>query len=193
MTKRKNIKNAPKKTKNELTKKDGKKEVLATYEDSDGKEVNIERWHIKSVNFSPTPMVSMRKLSKENLLSFTLKLMAVKMALKSESKDLQNEAINEILGDLIEGAYQDKVIAYNRALTENCEGSSKAFRELQKIRQAADIHLLNIIKTIRDIKRPPVNAIVRRAEQVNIAEQINQGDKQVNIAKNQCSNNTQNP
>jgi len=33
-------------------------------------------------------------------------------------------------------------------------------------------------------KTPPVNAIVRKAEQVNIAEQINQGDKQVNIAKN---------
>ncbi len=182
-----------KKPKNELAKRDEKKEILASYKNADGKEVSIERCHIKDISFCPTPIVSMGKASEENLLYLSLKLKAVKIALKSESKELQNEAIGEILGDLVEGAYQDKVIAYNRALTENCEGSSKAFRELQKIRQAADIHLLNIIKTIRDIKNPPVNAIVKKAEQVNIAEQINQGDKQVNIAKNQNSKNIQNP
>lgn len=181
------------KTEKALTKKDDKKEVLATYEDSDGKEINIERWHIKGVNFFPTPMVSMDKISKENLLYLTLKFKAVKMALKSESKELQDEAIDEILGDLVEGAYQDKVIAYNRTLAENYESSSKAFYDLQKIRQAADIHLLKIIKTVRDIKHPPVKIVVKDAEQVNVAEQINQGDKQINIAKNQYSNNAQNP
>ena len=87
---------------------------------------------------------------------------------------------------------QDKLIAYNRVLTENCEGSSKSFYDLQKIRQSADTHLLKIIKAIRGIKHPPVNVVVNEAEQVNIAEQINQGDKQVNIAKNQCSKKTQN-
>jgi len=187
MTKKKNTKNAPKRTKNVLATKDEKKEVLATYNDADGKEVSIERCHINSMQFPPSPMVDMDGRSEERALCLILKFKAIRMALQSKSKDLQNEAIDEILGDLIEGAYQDKITAYNRTLTKNYESSSKAFHNLQKIRQSADIHLLNIVKTIRDIKTPPVNAVVRKAEQVNIAEQINQGDKQVNIAKNQNS------
>ena len=176
-----------------MAKKNGKKELLAIFKDTNGKEVNIERCHIKSVQIPPSPMVSIEGLSKENALYLILKFKALRIALLSKTKDLQNEAVDEILGDLLEGAYQDKITAYNRTLTENYESSSKAFYNLQKIRQAADTHLLNIIKAIRDIKSPPVNAIVRKAERVNIAEQINQGDKQVNIAKNQNSKNVQNP
>jgi hypothetical protein len=44
-----------------------------------------------------------------------------------------------------------------------------------------------MIKAVRDIKRPPVNVVVKEAQQVNVAERINQADKQVNIAKNQHS------
>jgi len=44
--------------------------------------------------------------------------------------------------------------------------------------------LLNIVKAVRDIKRPPVSVVVKQADQVNVAEQINQGEQQVNIAKN---------
>ena len=58
---------------------------------------------------------------------------------------------------------------------------------LQKQRQLADIHLLNIIKAIRDIKHPPVQVVVKQAEQVNVGEQINQADKQVNISKDKQS------
>ena len=110
------------------------------------------------------------------------RVLALKIALRNP--ELHDELISEILGDLITGAYQNKLEAYAVSLGNN---SIEAMGELQKHRQSADNHLINIIKTIRDIKRPPVQVIVKQAEQVNVGEQINQGDKQVNIANNKQS------
>lgn len=106
----------------------------------------------------------------------------LKMAMRDP--ELHDELMSEILGDLITGAYQNKLETYSISLCEDSKGSTDAMRTLQKLRQSADMHLLNIIKTIRDIKRPPVQVIVKQAEQVNVGEQINQGDQQVNTAKN---------
>ena len=110
------------------------------------------------------------------------RMLALKIALRNP--ELHDELISEILGDLITGAYQNKMEAYAFSLGTN---TIEAIGRLQQQRQSADNHLINIIKTIRDIKRPPVQVVVKQAEQVNIGEQINQGDKQVNIAKNQQS------
>jgi len=63
------------------------------------------------------------------------------------------------------------------------KNSIEALNSIQRARQSADTHLLNIIKAIRDIKRPPVNVVIKEAEQVNVAEQINQGEQQVNIGE----------
>ena len=49
------------------------------------------------------------------------------------------------------------------------------------------IYTVYFIPSIQDIKRPPVQVVVKQAEQVNVGEQINQGDKQVNIATKQQS------
>jgi len=111
------------------------------------------------------------------------KIAFLKVALKNS--DLHEELINEIMGDLITGAYQNRLEAYRISLIEEKKGSTEAFGKLQRQRQSADMHLLNIIKTIRDIKRPPVQVVIKQAQQVNVAEQMNQGDKQVNIANNQ--------
>ena len=58
-------------------------------------------------------------------------------------------------------------------------------RSVQRMRQSADRHLLDVLKPARDIKRPPVQVVVQQAETVNVAGQVNQGDQQVNIGKNE--------
>jgi len=159
-------------------------EVLATII-RNGKKVNIEKWHIRGMELSPTCIVGSSELTKRIREGLTKKFDAVKVALRSDSKCLQDEAIDTILGDLIVGAYQDKLVIYTRVPSGPGQNSLEALKEMQKVRQSADNHLLNIIKTARDIKCPPVQVVVKEAEQVNIAKQINQGEQQVNIAKNQ--------
>jgi hypothetical protein len=126
----------------------------------------------------PVPMY-VTSLNQCNKIAF------LKVALKNS--DLHEELINEIMGDLITGAYQNRLEAYSTPLSEDERGSLDTIGKLQRQRQSADRHLLNIIKMIRDIKRPPVQVVVKQAEQVNIAEQINQADKQVNISKDKQS------
>ena len=149
------------------------------------KAVTLDNMSIKAKNlfknkdvYLPVPMciTSLNKCDK---------ILFLKVALVNS--DLHEELINEIMGDLITGAFQNRLEAYSIYLTEDNKNSTEAMGILQKQRQLADIHLLNIIKAIRDIKRPPVQVVVKQAEQVNVGEQINQGDKQVNIAKNQQS------
>jgi len=178
----------PAKRKNELAKKDKAEdsEILATMT-RNGKKVNIEKWHIKGIEISPTCIVGSSTLTKRTSEALTKKFEAVKVALRSDSKSLQDEAIDTMLGDLIVGAYQDKLVIYTRVPSGYSKNSVEALRELQKVRQAADTHLLNIIKATRDIKRPPVNVVIKEAEQVNVAEQINQGEQQVNIGKHQAN------
>ena len=111
------------------------------------------------------------------------RVLALKIAMRNP--ELHDELISEILGDLITGAYQNKLEAYAVSLSD--AKNQEAFGKMQRHRQSADNHLISIIKVIQDIKRPPVQVVVKQAEQVNVGEQINQSDKQVNIAKNQQS------
>ncbi len=148
-------------------------EKAVTWEDMSVKAKNI--FQNKAIQL-PVPMC-VTSLNQCN------KILFLKVALVNS--DLHEELMNEIMGDLITGAFQNRLEAYLISLSEDNKNSIEAMGILQKQRQLADIHLLNIIKAIRDIKRPPVQVVVKQAEQVNVAEQINQADKQVNIAKNQ--------
>jgi len=176
------------KSKNELAKNNDAEnsEILATMI-RNGKKVNIEKRHITGISFPPTGIAGSDELNEEQKETFALKFEAIRAALSSESKELQDEAIDAILGDLVVGAYQDKLLVYTRVPSGHSRDSLEALKEIQRVRQTADAHLLNVIKAIRDIKHPPVNVVVKEAEQVNIAEQINQADKQVNISKNQAN------
>jgi len=119
-------------------------------------------------------------INREGADNIDNRVLALKMALRSP--ELHGELVEEIFGDLIAGAYQNRSEAYSIVLSKyNFEELNK----IMKMRQSVDNHLLNVLRTIRNIKRPPVQVVVKQAEQVNVAEQINQGDKQVNIAKNQ--------
>ena len=178
----------PAKRKNELAKKDKAEdsEILETMA-RNGKKVNIEKRHIAGICILPTCISGSDELDEEKRATLELKFLAVKAALKSNSKSLQDEAIDTMLGDLIAGAYQDKLVLYTRVPSGHSKNSLEALKEIQRIRQAADTHLLNIVKAVRDIKRPPVNVVVKEAEQVNVAEQINQGEQQVNIGRHQAN------
>ena len=102
-------------------------------------------------------------------------ILTLKIALKNP--DLHAELIDEILNDLIVGAYQDRCNMYAQTLVKYTTDGCKV---LLKMRQLADNHLINILKAIRDIKRPPVKVVIKQAQQVNVAEQMNQGEQQVN-------------
>ena len=106
-------------------------------------------------------------------------ILTLKIALKNP--DLHVELIDEILSDLIVGAYQDRCDIYLHMLVSDTDDGRKF---LLKMRQSADNHLINVLKAVRDIKRPPVKVVIKQAQQVNVAEQMNQGEQQVNIANN---------
>ena len=162
------------KTKQALEKKSTAEiEKAVTWEDMS---VEVKNMFKNKMIQLPVPMCVTR-LNQCNNIFF------LKVALKNS--DLHEELINEIMGDLITGAYQNRLEAYSISLSEDNKNSTEAIGKLQRQRQSADMHLLNIIKMIRDIKRPPVQVVVKQAQQVNVAEQMNQGDKQVNIANNQ--------
>jgi hypothetical protein len=162
-------------------------DILGTIMDSDGKPLDVEKKHIDEIDIPPVCIVGSGTLDDESREALSLKFYAVKMALKSNSKNLQDRAIDTMLGDLVVGAYQDKLTVYQIERSEHSQNSFDVLKETQRVRRAADMHLLNIITAVKDIKRPPVSVVVKEAEQVNVAEQINQGDKQVNIGKQQAN------
>ena len=147
--------------------------------------VTIDSMSLEAINefkdkniYLPVPM-SVKRLNKCD------KTLFLKATLRNT--DLYEELIGEIMGDLITGAYQNRLEAYSISLSEDYKSDINAFGRLQRQRQSADSHLLNIIKVIKDIKNPPIQVAIKQAEQVNLAEQINQSDKQINIASNQQS------
>ena len=188
MAKQKAKRRKPAKKKTELAKRDKPKgsEVLKTIT-RNGKEVNVERRDITNISSLPALIAGSDGLADDQKLLLEIKLEALRVAIRSDSKNLQDEAIGEILGDLVIGAYQDRLVAYGITLKEANQVNAEKCHDIMKVRQSADAHLLNIIKAVRDIKRPPVSVVVKEAQQVNVAEQINQADKQVNIAENQQS------
>ena len=128
---------------------------------------------------------SIVRLSGDSAKDFEMKFLVLKKALMNPK--YREQAVDEMLTDLLVAAYRDRVaLAYVKPTSSN-EGNSRILRSTQKMRQSADNHLINVLRAIRNLKRPPVQVVVKQAEQVNVGEQINQADKQVNIAKNQQS------
>ena len=103
MAKKKATKKESKTAKCELVKVPEPKDVLATIKCPDSKDVFIKREDIRNINLSPIPMVE-SKLSKELRMQLLLKIKALGIASLSQSKEIQNEAIFSMLGDLVEGA-----------------------------------------------------------------------------------------
>lgn len=91
---------------------------------------------------------------------------------------LQDPVVDKIMGEIVTRAYQDGIIAYTAVPTEKTLGG---MQQIQRIRQSADLHLTRIIQAFMDMKRPPVSVVVKRTDQVNVA------DKQINISQKKNS------
>ena len=126
------------------------------------------------------PIIS---LCGESLMNVKVKFETMKKALMNPK--YREQTVDEILTDLVVAAYRDRLVLTTVVPTAKNEGDVAILRSVQKMRHLADNHLLNILRAYRDIKRPPVKVVVKQADQVNIGEQINQGQQQVNIAKNE--------
>ena len=106
---------------------------------------------------------------------FLERLAAVRLDFANEQR--QPELVDSLLAECVAAAYQDHLAAHQVQLAKAfcLDDMSMVF----KLRQSATTHLLRVIQTAKDLKRPPVNVTVRQADQVNLANQ-----QQVNV--NQC-------
>jgi len=111
----------------------------------------------------------------------------VGMALSAMLKSFANEGkremvLSRILSEIILGAYQDRIVAYTISPSGVNMDSTEAMETIQRIRQKTDAHLIRVIQAFKDFKRPPVNIVVKQADQVNVGEKQMNVDKQVNIS-----------
>ena len=132
------------------------------------------------IDIPPTPMVREFLKNNDSRKLFDLQLSKWGLIFGDEKK--QDAITNRILGEILTGAYQDRIVAYSVTPTRENENSSDAIEMIQRIRQKADMHLIRIMQFSKDIRRPPVNVIVKQAEQVNVGEKQMNIEKQLNIA-----------
>lgn len=97
------------------------------------------------------------------------------------NKEKSERILNSILSEIILGAYQDRMVAYAISPSGVNTDNNEAMEMIQRLRQKADLHLIRIIQAFKDIKRPPVNIVVKQADQVNVGEKQLNVDNQVNI------------
>ncbi len=140
---------------------------------------------MRVIEATDTTGIPIVQLSGDLAKDFEMKSLVLKKALMDTK--YREQAVDEVLTDLLVAAYRDRVALAYVTPTSSNKGNNGVLRSVQKMRQSADNHLINVLRAIRNLKRPPVQVVVKQAEQVNVGEQINQGDKQVNIAQNQQS------
>ena len=129
----------------------------------------------------PSPMLgSVFRDNEKTKQLMALNLSAMFKTLLDEKKS--GEVVDKILSEIILGAYQDRGVAYSISPSGYSADSTEALEKIQRIRHRADRHLLQVLETFKDIKRPPVKVVVKQAEQVNVAERQMNVDKQLNIS-----------
>jgi hypothetical protein len=94
----------------------------------------------------------------------------------------RDKIIDRVLSEIIVGAYQDRIVAYTISPSGMNKDSTEAMEIIQRIRQKADMHLIRVIQAFKDIKRPPVSVVVKQADQVNVGDKQMNIDKQLNIS-----------
>jgi len=114
------------------------------------------------------PMAKLDEINKESI-----GIVSKNLEGKLSDKEQIIGAIERIFKELIEGAYQDRMVAY----IMGSEGEYTSLEKLQSIRQRADNHLLRLVKAYTDFKKPPIKVSIRNLDQVNIS------DKQINISE----------
>ena len=102
MAKKRPQSSKPTKKGSELAKRNKPKgsEILKTLTRK-GKKVNVERGDITEIYALPAPIAGSEMFSAEAKAALELKLEAIKVAIRSDAKDLQDEALGEIrLGNI---------------------------------------------------------------------------------------------
>ena len=133
------------------------------------------------VYLHPRPMWSKAYENNEEAeKTVSVTLSAMYKVLSNEKK--RDTMIDRILSEVILGAYQDRMVAYTISPSGVSADSTEAMENIQRIRQKADMHLIRVIQTFKDIRRPPVKVIVKQADQVNVGDKQMNVDKQVNIS-----------
>lgn len=105
------------------------------------------------------------------LLANAVTLKQAVVAKMQTDPDQRETATERILAEVIAGAYHDKLAAYLLSPTAEYQHDLDVVRKIQRIRQSADNHLLQVIQAAKDLRRPPINVVVKQAEQVNIGQQ----------------------
>ncbi len=123
---------------------------------------------VKDYFIVPQPLFKAPFNSEEAEKEFKSKLLSINRLLHGE-ENRQAEVLNIILAECVAGAYQDRIFVYD-LMGSNFE-DFETTRRIQRLRHAADNHLLRVLQIFRDIKRPPVNVVVKQADQLNIAQQ----------------------
>jgi hypothetical protein len=115
----------------------------------------------------PNPMLKVNDVNKRSI-----GIVSKNLTEKLDGKRQVADIIDRIFIELIEGAYQDRMVAYSIS----AEDKYSNLGTIQSIRQRADNHLARLIKAYTDLKKPPVKVSVRNLDQMNIS------DKQINIS-----------
>ena len=137
---------------------------------------------IECTDTKGSPIISLKG---ESATDWRFKSIALKKALMDPA--YKRQALEEILSDLIVAAYQDRLALMSVGPTVNHEADVGLLQSIQKLRHLADGHIMKILKLVNDIEQPKTNIAVNKPQQVNI------GDKQVNISHNTTSDNVRNP
>lgn len=129
----------------------------------------------------PMPMwANIFRNNEETKQTMDLSLSAMLKPLQEDGK--RDRIVDRILSEIVVGAYQDRIVAYSISPSGLGADNTEALERVQRIRHRADRHLLQVLETFKEIKRPPVKVVVKQAEQVNIAERQMNVDKQLNIS-----------
>lgn len=129
----------------------------------------------------PKPMWgNIYRSDKEAEQTMGLSLSVMFSSLQDDFK--REKVIDNILSDIVLGAYQDRIVAYSINPSGPSADSTEAMAIIQRIRHSADRHLLRVLQAFKDIKRPPVKVVVKQAEQVNVAEKQMNVEKLLNIS-----------
>jgi hypothetical protein len=91
------------------------------------------------------------------------------------SKD-SGRMINKIMADMIKDAFRDRFDMY----TKCCDSLNPSeIAKYSKLRTDQDRHLVFLIKTFKELNRPPLKVSIKSAESVNIGDTV---DKQLNVS-----------
>lgn len=151
-------------------------------DDPENKSKVLKDVYIQQIPLDARNLLDGAELTFEGTKFFSI-VRVVQKALIDEKT--QDNTVAKILTEVIFGAYQDRQVCY----AISSDNTFDKLERVQRLRQSADNHLLRVIQASKNFKRPPVKVIVKKTDQVNLADkQVNvsqavKEDKQINVSQ----------